>query len=100
MRWYALVLLLLGLPACASPTTPTVPDGAIRVNGTVQYLNLEGGFWAIRGDDGITYDPLNELSAPFRRQNLRVTMVARPRTDLGGTHMVGPIVGVLSIQER
>ena len=37
--------------------------GAIRVNGTVQYFNLEGGFWAVRGDDGVTYDPIAGLVA-------------------------------------
>jgi hypothetical protein len=86
--------------ACGSPTAPEFPDGAIRVNGTVQYFNLEGGFWAVRGDDGVTYDPIAGLSPAFQRDNLRVTMVAKIRTDMGGIHMVGPLVEILSIETR
>ena len=94
------VLLVFAVVSCASPTEPTVPDGAFRVNGIVQYFNLEGGFWAVRGEDGVTYDPMNGLAPSFQRENLRVTLVARPRNDVGGIHMVGPIVEVISIQER
>ena len=54
----------------------------------------------MRGDDGVTYDPVNGLAPEIRRENLRVTMVATVRTDVGGIHMVGPIVEVLSIKER
>src|SRR6185295_3368370 len=97
-RVFAVVLLLLVAVSCGSPTAPGVPDGAIRVNGTVQFFNLEGGFWAVRGDDGVTYDPMNALAPSFQRENLRVTLVARVRNDMGGVHMVGPIVEVISIE--
>ena len=86
--------------ACSSPTAPQVPPGAIQVTGTVRYFTLEGGFWAVRGDDGVTYDPMNGLASEFQRDNLRVTLVAKVRNDMGGIHMVGPIVEVLSIQIR
>ena len=86
--------------ACASPTAPQVPPGAIQVNGTVRYFTFEGRFWAVRGDDGVTYDPMNGLASEFQRENLRVTLVAKVRNDMGGIHMVGPIVEVLSIQPR
>ena len=83
MRLVPLLVAAIGI-ACASPTTPTVPDGAIRVNGTVQYFNLEGGFWAIRGENGVTYDPIDGLSPSFQRENLPVTLGARVRNDAGG----------------
>jgi hypothetical protein len=95
----ALVLWLL-TAACASPTSPSLPDGAIRVNGTVQYFDLEGGFWAVRGDDGVTYDPIGGLAPAYRQSDLRVTIVARVRPDMGGIHMVGPLVEILSIETR
>ena len=85
-------------PACATPTAPELPACAIQVTGTVRYFPLEGGFWAVRSDDGVTYDPMNGLAPEFRRENLRVTMIAKVRTDMGGIHMVGPIVEVLSIR--
>jgi hypothetical protein len=84
--------------ACSSPTSPSLPSGATRVSGTVQYFNLEGGFWAIRGDDGVTYDPKDGLPAAYQRDGLRISAVVKPRADLGGIHMVGPIVEVLEIQ--
>jgi hypothetical protein len=84
--------------ACTSPTAPELPPGAIRVNGTVRYFALEGGFWAVRGDDGVTYDPMNGLAPEYQRDNLRIAMVAKVRDDAGGVHMVGPIVEVISIQ--
>ncbi len=77
-----------------------MPAGAIQINGTVRYVTLEGGFWAVRGDDGLTYDPMNGLAPQYQRENLRVTLVAKVRDDIGGVHMVGPIVEVLSIQAR
>ena len=79
-RLFPALVLLVATIACTSPTEPSVPDGAIRINGTVQYLNLEGGFWAIRGDDGVTYDPLNGLAAAFQRENTRVTLSRRSET--------------------
>jgi hypothetical protein len=94
------VLVLLAGTGCSSPTTPELPPGATRVNGTVHYFNLEGGFWAVRGDDGVTYDPIAGLSPAFQRENLRVTVVARIRTEMGGIHMVGPLVEILSIETR
>jgi hypothetical protein len=66
--------------------------------GTVRFFNLEGGFWAIRGDDGVTYDPLDGLPAAFRRDGMRISAVVKTRTDLGGIHMVGPIVAIIDIQ--
>jgi len=99
-RTLAVVFTLLLAVSCASPTAPTLPEGAIRVDGTVQYFNLEGGFWAIRGEDGVTYDPIDGLPASLWRENLRVTLVGRVRTDMGGVHMVGPLIEVLSIETR
>jgi hypothetical protein len=95
----ALIALSILSAACSSPTAP-VPPGAIRVNGTVRYFTLEGGFWAVRGDDGVTYDPMNGLASEFQRENLRVTLVAKVRNDVGGVHMIGPIVEILSIERR
>lgn len=99
MRTVIMALMIVSA-ACASPTAPELPPGAIQVNGTVRYFMLEGGFWAVQGDDGVTYDPMNGLAPAFQRENLKVTLVAKVRNEMGGIHMVGPIVEVLSIQPR
>ena len=87
--------------SCDRPIKPDdLPPGTTRVVGTVHLLGLEGGFWAVRGDDGVTYDPMKDLAPQYQRENLRITLVAKVRDDIGGVHMVGPIVEVLSIQAR
>ena len=99
IRPVMLVIALAALcGACSSPTSPSMPAGANRVTGTVQHLNLEGGVWAIRGDDGVTYDPMGGLAPAFQRDGLRVSAVVKTRSDLGGIHMVGPIVEILDIK--
>ena len=86
--------------ACTSPTSPGLDTGVVSVDGTILYFSLEGGFWAVRGDDGVVYQPMDALGSQFRRENLRVAMTARVRNDLGGIHMVGPIVEIVSIRRR
>ena len=96
-RLVAIIAATLISGSCASPSSPETPVGTIRVIGTVQYFTFEGGFWAVRGDDGVTYDPLGALPPAFQREGLRVMMVAKMRNDLGGIHMVGPIVEIFEI---
>jgi hypothetical protein len=91
-------LASLGALGCGSPTAPSVPAGAIRVSGTAHFFDLEGGFWAIRGDDGVTYDPKDGLPAAFQREGMRLSAVLKTRSDLIGIHMVGPIVEILDIK--
>jgi hypothetical protein len=70
----------------------------VCVTGTARFFSIEGGFWAVRGDDGVTYDPVHGLPTEFQQEGLRVYLVARERRDLGSYHMVGPIVEIVSIQ--
>jgi hypothetical protein len=88
--------------ACDASPTATVaascPAGAVCVTGTDRHVALEGGFWAIRGDDGTTYDPLGGLPKDFQQDGLRVRLDARIRTDVGSFHMAGPIVEILALR--
>ena len=100
----AALLALTSLSACGGSTAPASPSGTVvvtgdmvRGTGSVQLINIEGSFFAIRGDDGVAYDPTN-LAAAFQRDRLRVRFEARIRRDLDGIHMVGPIVDVISIE--
>jgi hypothetical protein len=100
-------VLLLALTACGGseadwvvPTPVAERVGTqIRIMGTVRYNELEGGFYAIQGDDAITYDPRN-LPPGFRKDGLRVEAVARRRDDMMGIHQVGPIVDLERIRAR
>ena len=88
------LLLLVALSAC-SPIAGSPGDIKI-VSGKVRYFTLEGGFFAIRGDDSITYDPTN-LHKGMQIDGLRVKAKVRLRNDLGGSHMVGPIVDIIEL---
>ena len=66
------------------------------VTGTIVYETIEGGFWAIRGDDGTTYDPTS-LADQYKTQGLRVAATIVVRPDLASFHAVGPIVDVVAI---
>src|SRR2546428_755980 len=79
-----------------SERKPAATLDVLEVRGTVVYFNLEGGFYAIRGDDRVIYDPIF-LPAGFRRDGPRVVARLRIRRDMADTHMVGPIVEVLQI---
>ncbi len=69
-----------------------------EVNGTgaVMWFEIEGGFFALRGDDGKVYDPMN-LPPGFARDGLRVRFAGRIRNDMGSIRMVGEIVELRQI---
>jgi hypothetical protein len=83
----------LGLAACGGPTERLPSQD---VTATVRYFTIEGGFFALRGDDGVTYDP-RQLDPAFAQDGLRVRARLVVRDDLIGIHMVGPLVDISSI---
>ena len=102
MRFRAALVLLLviaALPACRNAVVAPGDPNEVRVNGTVRFMNFEGGFWAIRGDDNVTYDPLGGLPAAFQSEGLRVRIEARRLSDMASIHMAGPIIEIISIRK-
>jgi hypothetical protein len=96
LRVAAVILLVTFLSACGSPAAPEDPN-VVRVNGTVRFMTFEGGFWAVRGDDNITYDPISGLPPAFQVEGLRVRLEAKRRHDAVNLHMAGPIVEIMTI---
>ena len=82
-------------PSSGSPTTPN--SETLEIQGTVVYKDLEGGFFAIDGDDGQKYNPVN-LSESFRKDGLKVKVTARPNADAMTVHMYGTVVEIVEIQ--
>lgn len=72
------------------------PGEVFQMTGTVRYYTFEGGFWAIRGDDDITYDLCNGLPEAFREEGLRVKFIAEMTNLIG--FRVGTVVRLLMIQ--
>src|SRR5689334_23773447 len=84
-RAYLLPLILLAACGGGSDDWVTPPSSnsetvgsSITIVGIVRRVPLEGGFYAILGSDGVTYDPTN-LPAAFQRDGLAVEAVARRR---------------------
>ena len=95
-----LCLLLVTIPNGCSvvDVLSPCPQDQVCVNGTARFFDFEGGFWAVRGDDDVTYDPLGGLPEDFRQEGLRVHLRARVRDDVGSFHMAGPIVDIVEIR--
>jgi hypothetical protein len=101
------LLTLLVIAACGpheadwvSPTPAAEPIGPqIHITGVVRHFELEGGFYAIRGDDSVTYNPTN-LPAEFRQDGLAVEADARRRDDMASIQQVGPLVQLERIRRR
>ena len=70
-----------------------------EIQGTVVHKNLEGGFYAIDGDDGRKYDPIN-LSEPFKKDGLKVKVTARPKSNAMSIRMYGEIIEIVEITEN
>jgi len=90
-RWLALFVGVLIVAGCA-------PNRTVHFTGAVHRFTTEGGFWAIRDDDGDTYDPIGGLSSQFQQEGLRVKVVAELKPDVVSTHMAGTMVQIRSIQ--
>jgi hypothetical protein len=98
------VALLVGCSRSASDwVTPDPPAEAtapsIMITGVVRHFEVEGGFFAIRGEDSVTYDPTN-LPVGFQKEGLPVEAAARRRGDMVSTRQVGPIVELERIRAR
>jgi hypothetical protein len=101
------VWLSLLLAACGKAdndwVTPTpaadASGAAMTITGVVHHFELEGGFYAIRGDDSVTYDPTN-LPAEFQKDGLAVEAVVRPRKNALSVRQVGTLVDVERIRAR
>jgi len=91
------VLLLIVLVCCTACGSTTGNNRTRNISATVRFITIEGGFYALRGDDSVTYDPTN-LPRLFQVDGLRVQSRLNVRSDLGGIHMVGPIVDIVEIK--
>ena len=83
----------------SSKNVPTADSQTFRIQGTVVYKDLEGGFFAIESDTGKIYDPIN-LPDHFKKQGLKVKVNAKLRNDVGGIHMVGDIIEIIDIDAQ
>ena len=84
-------------PGCAIKQKKGQEDIILK-RGTVRFIDLEGGFYGIIGDDGKKYDPVN-LSQEFQVDGLPVRFKAKVRDDVASIRMWGTPVEIVTIEK-
>lgn len=90
-------------PAVQAPNVVAAkPDvspqqGINMLQGTVRYMNLEGGFWGIEADNGQQILPTN-LAAEYKKDGLRISFKASPETDMMSIQQWGTLSNVSDVE--
>lgn len=71
-------------------------ENAISAEGTVEFNDLEGGFFGIIADDGSKYKPVN-LPKRFQKDGLRIKFTGKLSSDLMSIHMWGKSIEIIKI---
>jgi hypothetical protein len=74
------------------------PDVNINTEGTVTYIDLEGGFYGIVAKDGTRYYPLN-LGENMQKEGLKVRFLADTKDDIMTVQQWGIPVEIVNIKE-
>jgi len=74
-----------------SATDPS--KGTIETQGIIEFLEIEGGCWVIKGDEGIVYQPIN-LDSAYQIAGIRVKFEGTLRDDLGSICNSGDLVEI------
>jgi hypothetical protein len=94
MRRHASSIAILSLALLAGCWTGPRHHN-IHMTGTVYHSDLEGGFWAIRGDDGEVYVPVGDtLPKELQVEGLGVRFAGWIRKDMMSTTMAGTMVQI------
>ena len=94
--------LVISAATCSSvadipPLYQSSPD-TLAIDATVQFLNIEGGCWALTLSSATRLEPLN-LPADFRVDGLKVRATITG-TKAASVCMIGPVVELLAIQRQ
>ena len=71
-------------------------EETVTASGTVNYVDLEGGFYGIVADDGARYLPQN-LPAEFAEDGLGVTFTAKVLEDVATIQQWGTPIEIIEI---
>lgn len=92
-----LILVVLGITSLIFYIRMIKGDEKIVLKGTVKFINLEGGFYGIIGDDGKNYLPIN-LSQEFKIDGTRVKFEGKIRKDILTIYMWGEPIEITKIE--
>jgi hypothetical protein len=88
--------VLLGGCAFGQAPGPVAENGVIEGEGTVHYVDLEGGFYGLTADTGARYYPI-DLPESLTRDGIRVSFRVRVQPDVMTIVMWGTPVEVLEM---
>lgn len=71
----------------------------MKIEGTITYLDFEGGFWGIIGSSGDKFVPVESLPEEIQVDGLEISATVEP-VQMIGTTMWGTHVKVSSISPR
>ncbi len=91
------ILIVLGITSLIFYIRMIKGDEEIVLKGTVKFINLEGGFYGIVGDDGKNYLPIN-LSKEFKIDGVRVKFEGKIRNDILTIYMWGEPIEITKIE--
>lgn len=95
-KLFPFLVLVFVITHCNDITSTT--DADLYLEGKITYMEIEGGFWAVRTDDE-TYEPAN-LPTEFQEEGLEVAIAANIEEDKVSYRMVGPIIHIVEIEKR
>jgi hypothetical protein len=77
-------------------TDVSTPAKPFRLNGTITYIDLEGGFYGIITENKSHYLPLN-LEDRYKKDGMKITFAAVPRPGVYTIFMWGKTIEIISI---
>ena len=69
----------------------------MQITGTITFVEVEGGFWGILGDQGVPFHPVNGIPKDFQEESLRVSAEVKPYSGVSN-FMWGRLVELVSIK--
>jgi hypothetical protein len=103
VRRLILFVVTAALGGCASMLAPEPALGRelfLGVDATVEWLEIEGGFWAVRIADGRLLDPHASLPSEFRVDGRPVFVRGVVDSDAVCVHGAGAIVELTTTRQR
>ena len=67
-----------------------------EISGTVEWITHTGGFFGVRGDDGVDYYPVDGLPAQARINGIRIRAKAKKANSMS-IHMWGTPVKLTEV---
>jgi hypothetical protein len=91
------ILLVLAVAVIMASGCIGGGEDTVSGTGTIKYIDLEGGFYGIIGDDDENYEPI-ELIQQFQRDDLEIYFEAKILEDIHSIHMWGTVIEITKIE--